>query len=131
MAADPRFDTLLNRKRNEDELNNIISEWTTGRTPEVVMEQLQTAGVPAGVIKNTADMYVDPQLNARGMYWKMNHPEVGEFTHLGQSFRLSETPARPYRPSPLLGEHTQYICSEILGMSDEEFVNLMQAGVFE
>ena len=95
------------------------------------MEKLQAAGVSAGVVKNTADMYVDPQLNARGMYWKMDHPEMGEFTHLGPSFRMSETPAQPYRPSPLLGEHTQYICSELLGMSDEEFVNLIPQGVFE
>jgi benzylsuccinate CoA-transferase BbsF subunit len=95
------------------------------------MEQLQAAGVPAGVVKNAADMYEDPQLNLRGMYWKMEHPEVGEFTHLGGSFRLSETPARPYRTSPLIGEHTQQICSEMLGMSDEEFVTLMAQGVFE
>jgi benzylsuccinate CoA-transferase BbsF subunit len=131
LATDPRFDTLLNRKKNEKELNALISEWAADRTPEAVMEQLQAAGVPAGVVKNTADMYVDPQVNSRGMYWKMDHPEVGEFTHLGQSFIMSETPGRPYRPSPLIGEHTQQICSEILGMSDEEFVNLMAQGVFE
>ena len=131
LAENPRFVTLLNRKKNEEELNTLISEWTADRTPEAVMEQLQAAGIPAGVVKNTADMYVDPQLNARGMYWKIDHPEMGEFTHLGQSFMMSETPARPYRHSPLIGEHTQYICSELLGMSDEEFVNLMAQGVFE
>lgn len=131
LASDARFDTLLNRKQNEAELDAVISEWTAARTPESVMEQLQAAGVAAGVVKNCGDMYVDPQLNARGMYWKMDHPEMGEFTHLGPSFRLSNTPAQPYRPSPLIGEHTQQICSEILGMSDEEFVTLMQAGVFE
>ena len=56
---------------------------------------------------------------------------MGPFTHLGQSFQLSETPAKPARPSPLIGEHTEYVCTKILGMSDEEFVNLLQAGVFE
>jgi benzylsuccinate CoA-transferase BbsF subunit len=61
----------------------------------------------------------------------MNHSEMGNFTHLGQSFQLSKTPARAYSPSPLLGEHTEQICTEMLGMSDEEFVNLMQEGVFE
>ena len=131
LADDPRFDTLLNRKKNEEELNSLISEWTADRTPEAVMEQLQAVGVSAGVVKNTADMYVDPQLNARGMYWKIEHPEMGVFTHLGQSFMMSETPGRPYRPSPLIGEHTQQLCSELLGMSDEEFVNLMAQGVFE
>ena len=128
---DPRFNTLVNRKKNEDELNKLLSDWTTGLTAEEVMERLQAAGVPAGVVKNTADMCDDPQLRERNIYWPMEHSEMGLFTHLGQSFQLSKTPARAYSPSPLLGEHTEYICTKILGMSDEEFVNLMQAGVFE
>jgi len=130
-TEDPRFNTLLNRKKNEEELNRLLGLWTIKRTSEEIMEQLQAAGVAAGVVKNTADMYEDPQLRERDMYWKMEHPEMGQFTHLGQSFRLSETPARPYRPSPLLGEHTEYVCTQILGMSDDEFVTLMQEGVFE
>ena len=130
-AEDPRFNTLMNRKNNENELNLLISEWTAEHTPEEVMERLQAAGVPAGVVKNTADIFEDPQLRQRNMFWKMDHPEMGQFTHLGQSFILSETPAKPLRPSPLLGEHTEYVCTKILGMSDEEFINLLQAGVFE
>jgi benzylsuccinate CoA-transferase BbsF subunit len=130
-AEDPRFNTLTNRKKNEDELNKIISEWTTNFTAEEVMNQLQSAGVPAGVVKNTADVFDDPQLRKRNIYWPMEHSEMGMFTHLGQSFQLSRTPAKAYSPSPLLGEHTEYVCTKILDMSDEEFVDLMQAGVFE
>jgi benzylsuccinate CoA-transferase BbsF subunit len=130
-AEDPRFSTILNRKQNEDELNILLSDWTKEHTPEEVMEQLQTAGVAAGVVKNTADIFQDPQLRQRNMFWKMNHAEMGQFTHLGQSFILSENPAKPLRPSPLIGEHTEYVCTKILGMPDDEFVNLLQAGVFE
>jgi benzylsuccinate CoA-transferase BbsF subunit len=130
-VADPRFNSLENRKKNEDELNKLIGDWTAGFSPEEVMERLQAAGVPAGVVKNTADVYGDPQLRQRNMYWPMNHSEMGLFTHLGQSFQLSRTPAKAYSPSPLLGEHTEYVCTELLGMSDEEFIDLMQKGVFE
>ena len=56
---------------------------------------------------------------------------MGMFTHLGQSFQLSKTPSRAWSPSPLLGEHTEYVCTKILGMSDDEFVSLMQEGTFE
>jgi benzylsuccinate CoA-transferase BbsF subunit len=129
--SDPRFDTLISRKKNESEVDKIVGEWTARHTAEEVMEHLQTAGVPAGVVKNTADLYHDPQLKERNLFWQINHPESGLITHLGQSFQLSNTPARPYRPSPLIGEHTEYVCSRILGMSDDEFVTLMQAGVFE
>ena len=95
------------------------------------MTRLQKAGVAAGVVENTADNFNDPQLKKRNIYWPMQHAEMGEFTHLGQSFQLSKTPARAYSPSPLLGEHTEQVCTEMLGMSDEEFVSLMQEGVFE
>jgi benzylsuccinate CoA-transferase BbsF subunit len=128
---DLRFNTSINRKKNEDELNKLIGEWTTGLTAEEVMARLQAAGVPAGIVKNTSDIYNDPQLKERNLFWKMQHSEMGLYTHLGQSFELSKTPARAYSPSPLLGEHTEYVCTRILGMSDEEFVGLMQEGVFE
>ncbi len=130
-AADPRFNTLASRKQNENELNKTIGEWTAGLTAEDVMERLQTAGVPAGVVKNAADVYNDPQLRKRNIYWPMEHSEMGMFTHLGQSFQLSKTPSKAYSPSPLLGEHTEYICTKLMGMPDEEFIDLMQKGVFE
>jgi len=131
LVKDPRFNTLENRKKNEDELNKLIGDWTANRTAEEVMSLLQNAGVPAGVVSNTADLLHDPQLGKRNIFWPMLHAEMGEFTHLGQSFQLSKTPARPYSPAPLLGEHTEQICTEMLGMTDAEFVNLMQEGVFE
>ena len=130
-VEDPRFATLADRKKNEDELNKLVGEWTVNLTPEEVMERLQKAGVPAGVVKNAADMIDDPQLRKRNVYWPMEHSEMGMFTHLGQSFQLSKTPSKAYSPSPLLGEHTEYVCTKILNMPDEEFIDLMQKGVFE
>jgi benzylsuccinate CoA-transferase BbsF subunit len=130
-VEDHRFKTLENRKKNEDELNRLVSDWTVDFTPEEVMSLLQKAGVPAGTVSNTADVFNDPQLAGRNIFWLMRHAEMGDFTHLGQSFQLSETPARPYSPAPLLGEHTEQVCTEMLGMTDEEFVHLVQEGVFE
>jgi benzylsuccinate CoA-transferase BbsF subunit len=131
LLEDIRFTSLTDRKQNEEELNKLVGEWTAKQSPEAVMERLQSAGVPAGVVKNTEDVYNDPQLAQRNIYWPMEHSEMGMFTHLGQSFQLSKTPSKPYSPSPLLGEHTEYICTELLGMSDEEFIDLVQKGAFE
>jgi len=126
---DPRFNTLPNRKKNEDEINMVISEWTINFTPEEVMIQMQAAGVAAGVVKDAADIYADPQLRQRNFFWQLNHAEMGLFTHLGESFELSKAPAKRPMPSPCLGEHTEYVCTNILGMSDEEFVELLESGV--
>jgi benzylsuccinate CoA-transferase BbsF subunit len=131
LVSDPWFDTLEHRKQHEDALNKIVADWTARLSPEEVMTRLQSAGVAAGVVENAKDTLNDPQLQKRNIYWPMEHPEMGKFIHLGQSFQLSKTPAKAYSPAPLLGEHTEQICTEMLGMSDEEFVNLMQEGVFE
>ena len=127
---DPRFSTLPDRKQNEEELNELISGWTVNFTAEEVMDKMQSAGVPAGVVKNAAYISDDPQLRQRQLFWPLEHPDIGLFTHLGQGFELSKTPAQARMPSPRLGEHTEHVCSKILGMTDEEFVELFSDGVF-
>jgi len=125
-----RFATFLNRKENEQELNQLIEQWTIDRSPEEVMTEMQAAGVLAGVVKNAKDLYEDPQLRAGQIFWETEHRELGKFTSLGQAFRLSRTPARLFRAAPLIGEHTEYVCTELLEISAEEFEKLRQSGAF-
>jgi benzylsuccinate CoA-transferase BbsF subunit len=125
-----RFATFLGRKENETELNRLIEQWTINHKPEEIMVKMQAAGVPAGVVKNARDLYEDPQLRARQLFWKTEHKELGKFTSLGQAFRLSKTPARLSRAAPLLGEHTEYVCTELLGISAEQFKKIRQSDAF-
>jgi benzylsuccinate CoA-transferase BbsF subunit len=131
LETDPRFDTLQHRKENENALDALIEAWTIGRAPEEVMSGLQAAGVPAGIVENAADLFEDPQLRARGLFWPMEHSEMGLFTHLGSSMVLSKTPAQASLPSPCLGEHNEYVLTKILGKTDDEFVELLAAGALE
>jgi benzylsuccinate CoA-transferase BbsF subunit len=131
MGAERGYATFAGRKQNEEKINAVIGEWTARHTPEEVTERLQAAGVPAGMVMNVGDVFNDPQLRDRGLYWPMEHPEMGTFTHLGPGFRLSKTPAQPSFPAPLIGEHTEQVCTKLLRMSDKEFVRLMTDGVFE
>jgi benzylsuccinate CoA-transferase BbsF subunit len=131
LETDLRFDTLQHRKENENALDAQIEAWTIGRAPEEVMSGLQAAGVPAGIVENAADLFEDPQLRARGLFWPMEHSEMGLFTHLGSSMVLSKTPAQASLPSPCLGEHNEYVLTKILGKTDEEFVELLAAGALE
>jgi benzylsuccinate CoA-transferase BbsF subunit len=129
-ASDPRFSTLSKRKENEEELNKLVAEYTIQYTPEDMMALMQEAGIAAGVVQNAKDIYEDRQLRHREFFWVMNHKEMGEFTHLGEPAVLSKTPAEPRMPAPCLGEHTEYVCKEFLGMGDEEFVDYMVSGAF-
>jgi benzylsuccinate CoA-transferase BbsF subunit len=111
------FHTLRGRKENEDELDKLIEEWTINLDPYEVMHVLQKAGVAAGVVQNACDLYNDPQLRAIEGFWTTEHKEIGQFSHLAQPARLSKTPPRLYRSSPLLGEHNEYVRQKILGMT--------------
>jgi crotonobetainyl-CoA:carnitine CoA-transferase CaiB-like acyl-CoA transferase len=129
-TRDPRFATLLGRKEHELELDRLVEEWTINHTPEEVMSRLQSAGVAAGVVQDEEDiMDRDPHLRYRGYCPDAEHPIMGRFRQNGFPPRLSLTPARARR-APCLGEHTEYVCTNFLGMADEEFLDLLQSGVF-
>jgi len=128
-AREPRFATLQGRMQNVDELDKLVETWTIDRSSEEVMLQMQEAGVSASVVANSEDLHHDPQLKHRGHFWVLDHPEIGPHSYDSPSFRLSKTPIQLRMPTPCLGEHTEYVCTKILGMSDEEFVELLQTGV--
>ncbi|MBN1848421.1 MAG: CoA transferase [Deltaproteobacteria bacterium] len=127
----PEFATLESRKQNEDELEERVSQWTRNHSAEEVMKTMQASGVPAGIVQSMQDLYEhDPQLKDRGFLVDLEHPVIGIFGHPAPPFKLSETPAQ-VRTSPCFGEHTRYICTEFLGMTDNMFNALEQQGVFE
>lgn len=125
-----RFATLEGRKEHEDALDRLVEGWTSTRTAEEVMETLQAAGVPAGVVQTGRDVLDnDPHLKARGYYVYLDHPEAGRTAYDGPGFRLSKTPGRLRSPAPLLGEHTEFVCKEVLELDDEEIAQLVMEGV--
>lgn len=127
----PEFSTLAARKANENTLNDLIEEWTKNHEPEEVMKMLQQKGVAAGVVQNAKDLFNDIQLKERECFWVAGHKELGSISYLAQPSRLSKTKAELSCGAPCLGEHTEYICRELLGMSQEEFDDYLVAGVFE
>jgi len=132
LAQDPRFTSLSDRKENEDELDQIIGNWTQERSPEEVMQKMQQAGVPAGVVQDGEDMLArDPHMKERGYYVYLDHSEAGRIACDGPPFKLSATPGQLTRPAPLMGEHNEYVCQEILGMTEEEINQCFVDGVFE
>jgi crotonobetainyl-CoA:carnitine CoA-transferase CaiB-like acyl-CoA transferase len=91
---------------------------------------MQSAGIAAGIVQSGEDLDSDPQLEHRHFYWKLDHPDMGSFTYSGMPARLSKTPYN-IRRAPMLGEHNEYVYTELLGIQDEEYAQLMSDGVFE
>ncbi|OGN89387.1 MAG: hypothetical protein A2158_00635 [Chloroflexi bacterium RBG_13_46_14] len=129
-TKEERFSSLQQRKQNEEQLNELVEEWTQKYTPEEITGILQEAGVPAGIVKTNKELFKDPQLEHRGYFQPIEHPEIGKCYQQGWPVILSESPVT-IKPAPCLGEHNEYICTRILGLSDEEFVDFFREGVFD
>lgn len=128
LASDPRFATLAERKRNEDALEERITEWTKTLPPEQATERLQAAGVAAFPTMTNQDVAEDPHLNGRGFFVDLPHPEVGIRHHAGIPWRLSRTPCAVEAPAPCLGEDNERVLGEVLGYSAAEIEALRADG---
>lgn len=130
-ARDPAFATFEGRKQREDEIEAGIAAWTAPLVAEELAVRLQAAGVPAYPVNDARDVQFDPQLAARGHFWPIEHPVIGPMTWDAPAYRLSGTPAYPKAPAPKLGQHNEYVYREVLGYSEQEFVELMVQRVAE
>ncbi len=127
LADDPRFATLEARKSNEAELDSVVESWTSTLQADDAMRRCQAAGVAAGVVRDCEGLFGDPQLVHRGHYVWVEQAEMGRYAVDGNCFALTEA-SPTYGPSPLLGEHTEYVCRELLGMPLAEYVRLRDDG---
>jgi len=129
LAIDPRFATLVARKQNEDELEAILSAWTSTRSPQAVTEQLQAARIPAAPSMSNKDLATDPHLNSRSIFVHHEHPEVGVKQHVGIPWQMSKTSLAVRHPAPTLGQDTDYVLHEILGYSATDISALRERQV--
>ena len=129
LIQDPRFISNDKRSKNYDQLKPIINEWSTGQTVEEAVNLLMQAGVPVGEV-NTIDKIVDdPNIKLREMIVEVEHPKAGKVKITNTPIKLSLTPGKVEKPSPVLGQHTEEILEELLGFSKREISNLKEEGV--
>jgi crotonobetainyl-CoA:carnitine CoA-transferase CaiB-like acyl-CoA transferase len=131
-AADPRFSSQASRIENAEALDRHIEEWTSSRDAHQVMETLQLAGVRAGVVQTAEDLlHRDPQLSERGFFEEVEHLVKGPMLATGIPLGLTGTPGRTGRTGAALGQDTDYVFGELLGMSPEEIRLRIREGVIE
>ena len=124
LATDVRFATLAARKENEDALEQIVTTWTNGLSPDEVTQKLQHAGVAAYPTLDGNDLLANPHVAARGYFVELEHAEVGKRRHLGIPWKMSRTPCEIRRPAPLFGQDTDYVLKEVIGLSGDEIATL-------
>jgi len=120
------------RREHKAELDRVIGERTREWDARELMRALQACGVPAGVVQNARDLIEeDAQLAHRKHWIALEHKEMGTTLYNAPPIRLSRTPATLDRSAPLLGEHTEEVCLDLLGMNRSQFDRLHASGVFE
>ena len=128
-CEDEKFVTLSGRLENSNELDRLVETWTREHTAEEVMAKLQEQGVAAGTVKDASDLASDPQLNGRGFFVELEHPELGKTMSDATPIRLSETPAKYNRAAPVRGQDNDYVYCRLLGMSQNELAELRGQGI--
>ncbi|MBI4189338.1 MAG: CoA transferase [Betaproteobacteria bacterium] len=119
LANDRRFSSPEARIENVAEVDSLLSEWCSTRTKIEAMDTLQNAGVPAGAVLDVQEISEDPHLRKRGMFVTVDHPVRGPLTMPAWPVKMSESHV-PVKCSPLLGEHTEEVLSEWLGLGNKD-----------
>jgi crotonobetainyl-CoA:carnitine CoA-transferase CaiB-like acyl-CoA transferase len=127
-AMDERFSSTIGRWHCREELDRLLGEWTRTQDVRELFHRLQAAGISAGPVQNEADAYACPQLNDRGFFEEMAHPEFGAYRYPGLIFKMQNTPNHLRRHAVLLGEDNDYVYRELLNLSDEEMRRLTELG---
>jgi crotonobetainyl-CoA:carnitine CoA-transferase CaiB-like acyl-CoA transferase len=128
-TSDAKFQTLYMRMKNRAELDAHLSKWTRERSAEDAMLILQRAKVAAGVVSNGADICArDPQLQERGFWPGMKHPDGSISNVTGVPFKLSAGSGSVRTIAPEVGENNDYILGDLLGLSRSERDELISSG---
>jgi crotonobetainyl-CoA:carnitine CoA-transferase CaiB-like acyl-CoA transferase len=129
LASDARFATNASRVNNRDELIAILQGIFAARTMRDWLESLERAGVPCGPINTVADVFADPQVQARGLKLDLPHPSIGLVPSVANPIKYSATPISYTSAPPMLGADTDEILREMLGVTPEEIARLRKAGI--
>jgi CoA:oxalate CoA-transferase len=129
LVTDDRFRTNELRLKNLTIMNDIIRPIFKTQTADKWLELLDEKGIPCGKINNIAQVIEHPQVKAREMIIDTHHPVYGLIRLAGIPIKLSLTPGKVSRPAPVLGEHTEEILEDVLGMSKEEVAGLRERKV--
>lgn len=129
LAEDPRFETNAQRLVNRAELVDLLDETLGQMSVAEVYQRLVAAGVPASPVNDMAQVFADPQVRHRGLEVRVEHPEAREVKLVASPIRSSAGLMAGYAAPPGVGEHTEAVLAEQLGLSADAINALRDEGV--
>tara|TARA_B110000046_G_scaffold176699_1_gene202651 strand:+ start:48 stop:1295 length:1248 start_codon:yes stop_codon:yes gene_type:complete len=123
----PDYAKPINRLPKLNEIFGAIEDWTMTKTKLEVMDICNALNIPVGPILSMKEISEDESLRQTGTIVDVEHPERGNYLTVGNPIKLSDSPSDVVR-SPLLGEHTDEILKDVLGMSDADISEAKKMG---
>jgi formyl-CoA transferase len=123
----PDYAKPINRLPKLNEIFGAIEDWTMTKTKFEVMDICNALNIPVGPILSMKEISEDESLRQTGTIVDVEHPERGNYLTVGNPIKLSDSPSDVVR-SPLLGEHTDEILKDVLGMSDADIAEAKKMG---
>ncbi|HUT51571.1 MAG TPA: CaiB/BaiF CoA-transferase family protein [Alphaproteobacteria bacterium] len=129
LAEDSRFLTNPLRVQHRPECVGAVTALTRQQPREHWLEGLPPLGVPCGPVNTIDQVFDEPQVKARGMRIEIEHPASGRpEAYIASPIRMEKTPVEYRRPAPTLGQHTEEVLDELLGIGADEVAALRQKG---
>ncbi len=128
LARDARYASVAGGLEHREAIDSSIADWSRTLNRGAIESRLQSHGVPAHQVQNSADAYADPQFTHRGHFVALDHPSLGKFTVEGPRAKLSRTPAAVRRAAPSLGQDNQHVLERILGYDEARISELVASG---
>ncbi|WP_433803302.1 CaiB/BaiF CoA transferase family protein [Actinomycetospora sp. CA-084318] len=129
LTTDPRFAEAQRRLENAAEIDTVIADWVAQHTLDEAMAVFEEAHVAAAPVYDAEQLLADPQLKARNVYRSVEDPELGRMTVQGPVPVMTATPGRVDHLGPPLGQHTDEVLTDLLGIDDADLSSLRADGV--
>lgn len=128
-ARDPRFATAAGRIEDRIQLDQLLEKWTATQERDSLVSSLRAAGIPVAPVNDIDGLWNDSQIAARGMADLVELPGLGPETLFRAPWNISGVGIVSGTRGPIIGEHNDYVLRGLLGLSEEEFAELTEAGV--
>jgi benzylsuccinate CoA-transferase BbsF subunit len=126
------YSDSFSRYKNREQLDLLLSDWTKTQNNLQLSNLLQSKGVPAGPVLNSKELLLDEHLNHRQFYERITHnpsDDIGEQMYSGRAWKMSNSTTKIRGPGPALGEHNDYILSQLLGYDEDTIGDFYDLGI--